>query len=208
MTLQELIANLGGFSAVVAAIAWLIRSLAGQVLSRDIEHYKSHLTQVTEQFKADLTREVKEHEIRFITLHEQRRTAVAEIYVLLAEMLSVHQTVGFIAQAAPDRLAKEVDRTFRSLNRLSEQLVRNRIYFTQPFADEIELRLERLTRPVLRLTTVLLNHKPEDAAVASLVEEVGNNNADAKALLTLVEEHFREILGVEAQTRSGDTRAV
>ncbi len=48
MTFQEVVTLLGGFSAMVAAIAWLARSLVGQMLSRDIERYKSQLEHLTE----------------------------------------------------------------------------------------------------------------------------------------------------------------
>lgn len=182
---------------MVAAIAWLTRSLVGQILSRDIERYKSHLENLTEQFKSELAREAKEHEVRFTTLHEKRRAAIAELYVALANAIRTHQTIGFVASFDPDQLQGLVDKAFHDFTRVQEHFVSNRIYFSGRFAVEIEPVLASLEMPLVRLATHLL-HQRDDATVAELVEDIQRGFDDANALLNLVETRFREMLGVES----------
>jgi hypothetical protein len=207
MTPREIIALLGGFSAIVAAITWLARSLVGQLLSRDIERFKSRLEHETERFTSELERQVKEHEIRFTTLHEKRRDAVAELYELLADAVSTHQTIGFLWTVDLSEMRNAVDEAFAGYTGFEKLLTRNRIYLDRGFADEVQSALDRLTQPLTSLAVQLSGDQPDKARVTELVKEIQNSCEDALALLNFVETGFREILGVDTESTSGGDKA-
>lgn len=61
--------SLGLFSIGVAALTWLGRSIATQILSRDVERYKSRLQ-----------REALEHQVRFTRIHEKQAEVLEQYY--------------------------------------------------------------------------------------------------------------------------------
>jgi hypothetical protein len=76
-TWKAIIENLGGSAILIAAIAWLIRSIVLHLLSKDVETYKR-----------DLGRQVFEHEVRFQRMHEKQAEVISELYSLLFEFYS------------------------------------------------------------------------------------------------------------------------
>ena len=83
--LQELIKYLGSAAIIMAAIAWLIKTLTIHFLRNDAEAYKQRLARETESFKSQLEIAAKEHEIRFGKLHEKRAQIIEQLYLLLDE---------------------------------------------------------------------------------------------------------------------------
>lgn len=195
MELKDVVALLGGFSAILAAITWLVRSIIKQILARNIEDYKSHLERLTEEFKSDLARNAKEHEIRFSSLHEKRRAAIRELYTMFADAVSAHEIIGTTALLDRSELPSAVDDAFAAFKDLQHEFLRNRIYFERDFADDIEERLDRLVDPVASLAVKLLKEN-ESVSASALVEEIRRSYALRRELLDRVETRFREILGV------------
>lgn len=81
---QDLLTTLGGTAILVAALAWLSKSLLSSLLSKDIEKFKSDLQAASqksiESFKADLQIEAQRRAVEFSTLHAKRADLVAAIY--------------------------------------------------------------------------------------------------------------------------------
>jgi len=105
---SQFFASVGGTAVVVAIITFLGRTLIGQIMSFNLEDYKSALTKerelltsqrqtLLEEFKSDLQRELeqfkdqlqvaaKENEIRFSRLHEKRAEILAELFGQLSAL--------------------------------------------------------------------------------------------------------------------------
>lgn len=64
-----LLQNLGYFGVASAAIAWLVKSLFGHMMIKDVE-----------RFKADLNKSALEHKVTFEHLHEKRATILVDYY--------------------------------------------------------------------------------------------------------------------------------
>ena len=96
--MSEWLRLLGGFALastlILAAAAWLIRSLITYALSRDIEIYKTQLKAQSdleiERLKDDLKRSAFEREIRFGKLHSEVFGAIKAVY---APMIKLHRSV-------------------------------------------------------------------------------------------------------------------
>jgi hypothetical protein len=87
---QVLLTTLGGGTAVLAAAAWLIRTVLNHVLTRDAEAFKAQLkadTDIeTERLKSSLQMVAFEHQVRFSNLHAKRADVIAEIYSQMVEV--------------------------------------------------------------------------------------------------------------------------
>jgi hypothetical protein len=81
---QQFITTLGGFSVVVLALAWLVRSLVTHVLSKDVETFKASLKAQAdieiERLKATLQMEGYRDQVRFGRLHEKQANTLALLY--------------------------------------------------------------------------------------------------------------------------------
>ena len=81
---QQFVTMLGGFTAVVFALAWLIRSLVTHVLSKDLEKFKTSLKAQAdveiERLRAALQMEGYRDQVRFGRLHEKQANTLALLY--------------------------------------------------------------------------------------------------------------------------------
>jgi hypothetical protein len=93
---NEIFKELGIFSILVFAIAWLSKKTLEFYIAQDIETYKSDLSKTSvkeiELFKAQLQSTAKEHDIRYTKLQEKRIEVISELYGLLWE---AHQSATY-----------------------------------------------------------------------------------------------------------------
>ena len=76
---EMLFALLGGNIALLAAVAWLIRSILKHFLEKDIEIYKQSL-------KAEYDKALIEHDTMFRNLHAKRADVIAQLYSQFVEI--------------------------------------------------------------------------------------------------------------------------
>jgi len=81
---QTIITTLGGTSILVAALAWLTKSIISSTLSKDLEKFKASLKSkgdlAIEQFKSEIQLESQKKIIEYSALHEKRAELIAELY--------------------------------------------------------------------------------------------------------------------------------
>lgn len=81
---QQLVGAIGGFAAVVGAIAWLIRTLFENMLKSSLADHQAQLASASsiqiERFKADLANAAAERKFHFEKLHEKRLEALADLH--------------------------------------------------------------------------------------------------------------------------------
>lgn len=75
--------QLGLFGVAAAALAWLVRALIGQLLSRDVEVFKVGLTKEVEAFKAQLNASTLRQQTKFERLHALQQEAIFELSELI-----------------------------------------------------------------------------------------------------------------------------
>lgn len=99
---EDLLRTLGGMAILVAAMAWLSKSLLTNLLSKDLERFKSDLQassqRSVESFKATLQIESQRRAIEYSALHAKRAELIAELYVravgLYTGILSLSRELG------------------------------------------------------------------------------------------------------------------
>ena len=133
MSWQEIVigAASGAGIATVSVVTLgkgIFEKLFTQVLSRDLE-----------KFKSDLALLVKRQEITFSSLHEKRATLIAEVYAILLDVdLSVRGETAWLknSNASPKR-----DLSADSI-RLKEFVRRNQLYFPDPLVKTLSSIVE------------------------------------------------------------------
>src|SRR5258708_7047420 len=89
MTWPEIVATTAVQGALIAALAFLARSVVLHWLSKDLEGHKTRLSGETqlavEVFKGELSRQALEHQVRFEALHANQVAAIEALYVKLVE---------------------------------------------------------------------------------------------------------------------------
>src|SRR3954462_9455759 len=87
--LEIVIVALGGNIALLAALAWLGRSLFEHWLSKSVEAFKARLeaesNSAAERLRHELGMVALEHQVRFSKLHERRAEVIAQAYTKLVE---------------------------------------------------------------------------------------------------------------------------
>jgi len=98
-------------------------------LSKDLEKFKSFLSEDLEKLKSELTLLNKRQEITFSRLHEKRATLIAEVYAILADIdRGLTSERLYLKRHLKDESPTQKDLTV-DLDRLKEFLRLNRLYF-------------------------------------------------------------------------------
>lgn len=84
MTGLEVVKELGSYGLLLVLIAWLVKSLSLQVLSKDLEKYRSDLAAASdrelERLRTQLHMSAVERQVRFEHLHDRVAKVVGETY--------------------------------------------------------------------------------------------------------------------------------
>jgi hypothetical protein len=104
---QQVIMTLGGEGAVLAAVAWLIKTLVDNRLALDAEKFKMEMKAKSdaeiERLRNALQMAALEHQVRFSKLHEKRAEVVAKLYALLVELQYAGQRYVSVGAYEPKR---------------------------------------------------------------------------------------------------------
>ena len=145
---------------MLAALAYLAKSLIEHKLSRDVSKVQSELKAASdaaiERLKSDLQLHAIEHQVRFSRLHEKRATVIAELNSLLAEarweagsFLSVMEFSG-----EPSKREKH-NTAMAKLVELSRYFDKHRIYLPSELAVPLEALVQRVRMLVIRFGVYL-----------------------------------------------------
>ena len=90
MIWEDVLRTLGGTAILVAALAWLAKSLLSAFLSKDLERFKSDLQATSqmsiESYTANLQLESQRHQIEYTALHSKRAECVADLYSRVVDL--------------------------------------------------------------------------------------------------------------------------
>ena len=192
--LQELIKYLGSAAIIMAAIAWLIKTLTTHFLRKDAEDYKQQLARETESFKSQLEIAAKEHEIRFGKLHEKRAQIIEQLYLLLDEtqratsLIPLTHKLG--GQGINKGLIKEISDSYPKLVRFFEQ---NKLYFSSNLAEQ----MQKIINEIGDVEDYALLQDDEKARdhLQTLEKGLLTKSHDFRKAMKLIEQEFRTLLG-------------
>ncbi len=200
--LEVLIVGLGGFGVLVAALAWLGKSLISHLLSKDLEGHKHRVESLYEKnleaYRHELEKIQKEHEVRFAALHEKRMEVIAELYSLLRELAEVSLSASaagifpFPEGFGKAELAEILKTGLRRLEAIKQFMDKNRLYFSEALADKIDRFIEKIHGPIERASSAV----QEDYSKAT--QELRSLPPLSEAIFSLrrdIEQEFRKLLG-------------
>lgn len=128
MDFLELLQNIGIFGLLIGAIAWFVRELFKQILSRD-----------SEKFKADLEKESIEFRIRYERLHGERVEVIKEVYKKVSHTYkSFHSLMNLLQLASEPTQEEKSKEAAKNANDLTDYYEENRIFFEEKLAEDID----------------------------------------------------------------------
>ncbi len=185
-------------AVIVAMVGFVLRSLFGQVLSRDIEKFKAKLSYEhdaqIERLQTDLKIAASEHETRFALLHGTRAETIEQLYARLARThrvfcsyLHLIQHNGVSGQEAKE---KEAERSCRDLHEYFDE---KRIYFEASLCEAIDDSYDWCQRAL----SDMHGYPPGMPGRVEKWEQTYNSlNDHFLPIKARIEQQFRELIGV------------
>ena len=141
--IEEVIKFLGGSALLLAAVAWLIRSLVSHFLSKDVEEFKTQLqsqSAVTlERLRHDLRLVAAQHENQIRLLQESRAAVIAELYSKLIDFVGTAESFASYAEWEGEPSKEEKAKTLgEKAGDFRNYFLRHKIYFTDNTCEKVE----------------------------------------------------------------------
>jgi hypothetical protein len=207
---REIIIALGGASILIAAVAWLIKTIVVHLLSKDVEVYKVRISAETERelesFKATVHAKAMEHEVRFSELHEKRGEIIAELYKRL--MIALKRTEQFFTldgTRSREERAKGFQDVVAKLREYNLYFIYHRIYFEERLCTQLDEFADSITTITVGFDMAMMQADDEASAFEQLnkrmeIQKYVNEhlNENARKIALALEQEFRRILGVES----------
>lgn len=205
--MEEVIKFIGGATVLIAAVAWLIRTLAKHILSKDIEIFKSQLLAKSnielEKLKHELKLISSEHEKRMQILHERRAGVIAELYSKLLDFIGAAE----LYTGDPDKF-DETSKETRASNFTEKASVFNkfynvnRIYFNKSICNQVDFLIIEVISKIINVQirfTAINNTsglKKYDMYQESWDKAIELVHEKVPLLKEAIEDEFRNLIGV------------
>lgn len=190
---------------IVAAIAYLAKTILSQVLLRDIEHFRLsmqvELDRSKSQFDAEIRKKSFEFEKQFSLYHERRAQIIADVYELLDETtqrsltaMSPLQLAGEMPQAEKFKLAAD------SYNTLAKLYYSKKIFFDEQVATKMDSLLITLKNALFDFQFSQKEGTPPKEKLDMWRGAYKKVKEDIQPLKEVMEREFRKVLSGEYGT--------
>ena len=203
---QAILLNFGGTATLLVVLGWLARSIGTQLLTKDIERFKSELSvasvAATERLKHDLQLVATEHQVKYSKLQARRGKVIAEMYSLLVKAHWASQSFVSIAEfgGEPTKSEKYADAMDKSAE-FYRYFDKNRIFLPPAFCALTEEFLTKMRRKVVGFGVYVTqdeNHMQDDAHKAKFdawIEAADYFDKEVPAAREALENELRTLLG-------------
>lgn len=177
--------------AIVAAIAWVLRSAITHYLSRDIDRFKDKLAIAA-----------KERELVFTVLQPKRAEVIGELYERIIDFMAAAERcvspMGYESDPPKKVQLQEVSKTEAELFRY---FLKHRIYLSKSVCEGVEV-LRKTLMPDVRRFGIRLAFEERYPNLESGSTEAWDKAWDTlqeqvPPIMETIEAEFRELLGVE-----------
>lgn len=217
--LTSVLTTVGGGGVLVAAAAWLIKTVLTDRLMRDAEEFKSRLkadadAQI-ERLKNSLQMAALEHQVRFSKLHERRAEVIAELYKRLGEIYAEGRLFVYMASdsSKPNERWEQYNAAYKNNWALVRFIEDHRIYLPICACDLLDKYVRTLNQAVIDTqvygavdSPTFLHEKKEAIRNAFIAIE-----QDVPKIKQLLEQEFRALLSGAPEehllSRRGETIA-
>ena len=203
---EEVVKFLGGTALVLAAVGWLVRSLIGHFLSKDVESFKHRLqsesTVELERLRHSLRLVASEHEKQIHLLQERRAEVIAELYARLIEFLGAAESFASLAEwkGEPTKEEKAVKLGEKAYE-FRHYFQTKRIFFSEDVCAKVDTVFQEVHSASLKYRMWLAHSKDGGGRAYEKMDEAWTeawNTMKDKVppLVAAVEAEFRSLLGV------------
>lgn len=185
---------------LLGALAFLARSIILQWLGKDLEVFKASLSgsaqRTLEEFKAELSKDAREHQVRFESLHARRVDAIEAVYVKLVAARYTMEKLVTEWSAKNKDTEVQVSQEFWELRR---ELGKRRIYLPEALCDELQACIDVMWNPAVAAmvwpgNTNAAHIQRELEAFEKAQTAISEDGTVAIAIAGL-EREFRKVLG-------------
>lgn len=203
---EEVIKFLGGTTLVLAAVAWLIRSLISHFLSKDLNLFMHRLQSESEleleRLRHSLRLIASEHEKQVHLLQERRAEVIAELYERLIEFLATAESFASLAEwkGEPTKKEKAV-KLGDNAYEFHHYFQIKRIFFSEDVCAKVDVVFQEVHSASLKYRMWLGHSKSGGGRAYEKMDdawtEAWNTMKDkVPPLVAAVEAEFRSLLGV------------
>jgi hypothetical protein len=206
---QVLINTLGGGVVILAAAAWLIRTVLNHALAKDTETFKARLKAdadvETEKLRSSLQMIAAEHQIRFANLHAKRAEVIAEIYSQMVDAEQHGQRFVWVDVFDKTQRPQAYSETSKRLVEFYYFLEKRRIYLPETVCMLMKRFVDTIRKNIIRTNIYEPIEQPSNLKVLEekikVIQEASEAfEATIPAARAALENEFRHLLGVEQET--------
>jgi len=155
-TIEIIVTALGGASILIAALAWLSKSIIVHYLNKDIETFKVNIKSENERqiekLKHDLEMISNEHRVKFESLHTKRSNVIAELYEKIVDFYEgIDSFIGVILLCKDGDIEKEASKLWSKVDDFKMYAERNRIYFSEELCGLLDKLYDTADEPTSKL---------------------------------------------------------
>lgn len=203
---EEVIKFLGGSALLLAAAAWLVRSLVSHFLSKDVEAYKTQLQSQSamslERLRHDLRLVAAQHEKQVHLLQERRAEVIAELYSKLIAFLSAAESFASLVEWSGEPSKEEKAKTLgEKAGDFRDYFLRHKIYFTEEICSKVESLWQEAHQVSMKFRVRLAFAKEGGSGASAKKHEAWDEawtvmKDKVPPLEKAVQNEFRTLLGV------------
>jgi len=187
-------------SVLIAAVAWLAKTVTTHQLGLDVERFKEDLQRSVDAFKSELAIDAHRRNTIFTRLHERRVDCIAELYAALtAAELAVHHYVTPMGAPALTPGGTHMQNAVDAMWTLMRTAEARRIWFRPETSKRIDEVVGEL-RSAYNLMAVgqhAANQQPSETTYKMWFDAWTKVSEKVPALRGTLETDFRTLLGVE-----------
>lgn len=209
--IEALVLAVGGNAILLAAVAFLIKSLVSQWLARELKQHETDLSRASaaaaEKLKHQFSLVAHEHKVRFSRLHDKQAVVLEDIY---AKLLDFEEASAVLTLASNDTSEDLLEFALRKAEDAGRELAhyvrRHEIYLPDALSRKIHALLDRVTSMLSDCSFNLLSKKLVNDGKPDLFPEAKDAwtnvhrylEDEGPNLRRALEVDFRRLLGSEA----------
>jgi hypothetical protein len=205
-TWETFLVAFGGNAILLAALAWLARSVLQHWLTKDVEGFKSDLaaeaSRANEKLRHELSMSALEHQVRYSRLYERRAQVIAETYEKLVAAYWAFEsfTSPFEWGGEPSKLEKYKNAMSKSTEYF-KYFDSNRIYLPAELCQKIEDFMQSVRKESVSFGVWLQMEQESSTAVTgkekfeAWMKAAKFFESEAPKARALLEDELRRIIG-------------
>ena len=172
-------------SAVIAAVAYIVRKLFDRGLQRDLEKYKS-----------DLELQRFEHQSKVSLINEKRAEVIGILYGRIAKARRLMAQLTHIFQEGGQSLVEKKKQTADACNKADNYFNEHRIYLNQNTSEKLDLVFEKIKSAFISFDIAQPGEEYKPDQTGLWRESSKEIRKELSPLLEDLEREFRDLLGM------------